>query len=176
MTDKLHQLGNSIGVDTVLLKVTEDTRNAVQRTLLVVKLDSGRVTLQATILTFSVVLGKHIDLGDRFPRHLRYVLNVFQRPVIIEQIDRIKEANACQFVQYATLLGVGLLTQRTSPHGKVRLHMGKPHQPVRTAIHLLHGLVRVPGSDIGIASILLRVSNQVITEPSLLRRKPILIR
>lgn len=175
-TDHLHELGNAIGVDLVLLEVSQDTRNAVQRTLFVDKLDACRVSNQFLVFASTAIFGEDVDLCNRFPRRNRHVLDVAQRSVVVKQICRVEKSDARQFIQDFFLPVPVSAIQLLATFVDIRQDVRSLHQQPRTAIDLLHLLVSVACGDIGSAAILIGICKQVITEAALLRRQSEFIR
>lgn len=175
VANEFHQLRDTIGINFILLEVTKNSGNAVERTLLVVELQPRGMTDNLPISTLAIVLGEYVDLRNRFPRMLWYVQNLFQRPIIIEQVRRVEETNRCQFLQYPRLLGVRFLAQCAATFLQVRLDVRQAHQLVGAAIHLLHTVAGIPSSHIRLATILIWVSQQMIAETPLLGGQTILI-
>lgn len=110
------------------------------------------------IITPALVLGEHINLRNRLTGKSGDVLNVFQTPIVIEQISGVHESDAGQLIKNSVLLGVHALPHFFLALHQVRTDMRRSHQPVCTAVYLLHGLVRVTRGDICLAPVLIRVS------------------
>lgn len=176
LANHLHQLRNAVNVDFVLLEVSQDTRNAVQRTFFVDKLDASRVSNQYLISASPLVFGEHIDLRDRFSRGNGHVLYVPEITVAVEQIGRVHETDSRQFLENFLLAVSIRAVQLLAPLVDVRQYVRRLHEKPRTAIDLLHFLVGVACRYVGFAAILIWICEQVITKPALLRGQAEFIR
>ena len=67
LANHLHELGDTVCVDLVLLEVSQNTRNAVQRTFFINEFDTRGVTDDLLVLASTAVLGEDIDLCNGFP-------------------------------------------------------------------------------------------------------------
>jgi len=175
-TDHLHQLRNAVRVDLVLLEVSQDTRNAVQRTLFVNKFDACRVPNQYLVSASTLVFGEDIDLRDRFSRGNGHVLYVPEMTVAVEQVGRVHETDSCQFLENFFLAVSICAVQLLATFVDVSQNVRRLHEQPRTTIDFLHVLVRVACRDIGFAAILLWICEQVIAKAALLRRQTEFIR
>jgi len=119
------------------------------------------------LITATVVLGVHIQLRYRASRHLRDVLDLPQRSVLIEHLCRVEHADACEFFEDVFLLEFELLAHFPATQREVPLNLRTSVDFVDAAIDALHALRTVASLLVGLATVLIWVSKQMIAEATL---------
>ncbi len=127
------------------------------------------------IVTTTTVFSEHIDLRNRFPGRDRDILDMTKRAIFVEQVSRVQESDASQFFDYALLADVDIASQRAPPLLDVCLDVRQLHQSPDTRVDLAHVRVRVTSLDVRLATILVRVCNQMIAKAPLLACQPVLV-
>lgn len=127
------------------------------------------------VFATTAVFREHIDLGNSLPGRNWHLLYVSQGTEVIKQISRIKKPYARQLFNDFLLIDVGRFAQCTSAHFDIGLDVRQlPHCP-DIAIRHLPTFEFVASRLESVTTILVGISDHMITEPALLSRQTVFV-
>lgn len=97
-----------------------------------------------------------------------------QPAVFIEQVSRVEECDAREFIEQVLFFDLAVATQSLATQVHIRPHRFVLHQPAGCHGHVLVSAV-IPGLLVRVVPILVRVGEHVIAESALLRRQAKLV-